>query len=305
VAAFAQMAIKKKWLSWPVYGGVLGAYTQATDGSWERVQIENVVTIHQSFLSPELKHLGRRGYAHGLGSEAQRLIHAEVDLPDGAEVLLYVAWDHRGTCDISHPAMKPHFRKMLKAYQQIPIGNPLEDDILMGPLIDRKAADNMQAALIQLKDQGGKIIYGGDLLSGDVFDSITYVTPCICEAGADFQIVKEETFAPILYLIKYKTIQEAIAYQNAVPQGLSSSIFTSNLQDAEIFLGHSGSDCGIASVNVGTSGAEIGGAFGGEKDTGGGRESGSDAWKAYMRRQTNTVNWSSELPLAQGIKFGD
>ena len=198
---------------------------------------------------------------------------------------------------------EPFAEALKKAYQQIQIGNPLEDGILMGPLIDRKAADNMQAALIQLKDQGGKIIYGGDLLSGDVFDSGTYVTPCVCEAGADFQIVKEETFAPILYLIKYKTIQEAIIYQNAVPQGLSSSIFTSNLQEAEMFLSHSGSDCGIASVNVGTSGAEIGGAFGGEKDTGGGREAGSDAWKAYMRRQTCTINWSGEMPLAQGIQF--
>jgi aldehyde dehydrogenase (NAD+) len=198
---------------------------------------------------------------------------------------------------------EPFAEALKKAYQQIPIGNPLEDGILMGPLIDRQAVENMQSALKQLAHEGGKIICGGDVLSDGEFDSGTYVTPCICEARADFSIVQEETFAPILYLIKYKTIQEAIAYQNAVPQGLSSSIFTSNLQEAEIFLGHSGSDCGIASVNVGTSGAEIGGAFGGEKHTGGGRESGSDAWKAYMRRQTCTVNGSGEMPLAQGIKF--
>jgi aldehyde dehydrogenase (NAD+) len=205
---------------------------------------------------------------------------------------------------IVHEHIFEDFGKALKkAYRQITIGNPLEEGILMGPLIDRKAADHMQAALIQLKEQGGRIIYGGDRLSGEGFDAGTYVVPCICEAGADFQIVKEETFAPILYLIKYRTLEEAVAFQNAVPQGLSSSIFTTDLQEAETFLSVAGSDCGMAGVNVGTSGAEIGGAFGGEKDTGGGRESGSDAWKAYMRRQTCTVNWSGEMPLAQGIKF--
>ncbi len=192
---------------------------------------------------------------------------------------------------------------LISAYQQIKIGNPLEEDTLMGPLIDRQALENMQAALIQLKEQGGKIIYGGEMLSGGLYDTGTYVTPCICKAGADSKIVQQETFAPILYLIKYKTVQEAIEFQNAVPQGLSSSIFTTDLREAEIFLSSGGSDCGIASVNVGTSGAEIGGAFGGEKETGGGRESGSDAWKAYMRRQTCTVNWSGEMPLAQGIRF--
>jgi len=192
---------------------------------------------------------------------------------------------------------------LIKTYQQITIGNPLEDGILMGPLIDRRAAENMQTALNQVKDQGGKIIYGGQMLSGGLYDIGTYVKPCICEAGADLPIMREETFAPILYVTKYATLEEAIAYQNSVPQGLSSSIFTTDLKEAEIFMSSRGSDCGIASVNVGTSGAEIGGAFGGEKDTGGGRESGSDAWKAYMRRQTCTVNWSGEMPLAQGIRF--
>ena len=192
---------------------------------------------------------------------------------------------------------------LVKAYEQIVIGSPLEVGTLMGPLIDYRAAENMQAALAQLKDEGGKIIYGGQLLSGGDFDSGVYVSPCICEAEADFKIVQEETFAPILYLIKYKNLPEALAFQNAVPQGLSSSIFTNDLREAEAFLSSGGSDCGIASVNVGTSGAEIGGAFGGEKETGGGRESGSDAWKAYMRRQTCTVNWSGEMPLAQGIQF--
>jgi aldehyde dehydrogenase (NAD+) len=192
---------------------------------------------------------------------------------------------------------------LIRVYRQIKIGDPLEEGVLMGPLIDTEATAAMQAALQDLQRQGGRVLYGGEALSGGIYDAGTYVTPCICEARADFPIVAEETFAPILYLIKYRTIEEAIEYHNAVPQGLSSAIFTRDLQESETFLSHRGSDCGIASVNIGTSGAEIGGAFGGEKDTGGGRESGSDAWKAYMRRQTCTVNWSSELPLAQGITF--
>jgi len=193
---------------------------------------------------------------------------------------------------------------LITAYRQIEIGNPLKETVLMGPLIDRGAADAMQTALKKAKEQGGRILYGGELLAGGVFDTGTYVTPCICEVSADASIVSEETFAPILYMICYKTLDEAIFYHNSVPQGLSSAIFTNNLREAEIFLSHMGSDCGIANVNIGTSGAEIGGAFGGEKDTGGGREAGSDAWKAYMRRQTCTINWSRELPLAQGIRFG-
>ena len=192
---------------------------------------------------------------------------------------------------------------LAKAYRQVSIGNPLEEGTLMGPLIDREAVGSMQAALQKLKQQGGRVLYGGDVLSGGLFDAGTYVTPCLCEAKADLPIVHEETFAPILYLIQYETIDDAISYHNAVPQGLSSAIFTNDLREAERFLSHRGSDCGIANVNIGTSGAEIGGAFGGEKDTGGGRESGSDSWKAYMRRQTCTINWSKELPLAQGINF--
>jgi aldehyde dehydrogenase (NAD+) len=192
---------------------------------------------------------------------------------------------------------------LIKAYQQIQIGNPLNDNILMGPLIDREAVSNMQTALEEVKRQGGQILYGGEVLSGGIYDTGTYVSPCICKVSADIPILKEETFAPILYLIRYKELNEAIAYHNDVPQGLSSAIFTNNIREAEAFLSYAGSDCGIANVNIGTSGAEIGGAFGGEKDTGGGRESGSDAWKAYMRRQTCTINWSESLPLAQGIKF--
>ncbi len=205
---------------------------------------------------------------------------------------------------IVHTDIYQNFSQMLiTAYKQVKIGNPLEDGILMGPLIDRQATAAMQEALRVLKDQGGQVLYGGNVLSGGLFDAGTYVTPCICEAKSDYPIIHEETFAPIVYLLEYNTLEEALSYHNDVPQGLSSAIFTQNLRESEYFLSHRGSDCGIANVNIGTSGSEIGGAFGGEKDTGGGRESGSDTWKAYMRRQTCTVNWSSELPLAQGIQF--
>jgi len=195
------------------------------------------------------------------------------------------------------------YASLARSYQQLRIGNPLEDGVHMGPLVDARAVGAMQAALEQLKEQGGRILYGGEVLSGGIFDTGTYVKPCIAEARADLPIVREETFAPILYLIRFRTLDEAVAALNAVPQGLSSAIFTNHLLEAETFLSASGSDCGIANVNIGTTGAEIGGAFGGEKDTGGGREAGSDAWKAYMRRQTVTVNGSRKLPLAQGIEF--
>ena len=192
---------------------------------------------------------------------------------------------------------------LIDIYRQINIGNPLEEGILMGPLIDEEATTAMQVALTSLQEQGGNILYGGEVLRGGIYDAGTYVTPCLCEARADMPIVQEETFAPILYLIKYSTLNEAVNYHNSVPQGLSSAIFTRDIRESEYFLSHRGSDCGIANVNIGTSGAEIGGAFGGEKETGGGREAGSDSWKAYMRRQTCTINWSDELPLAQGINF--
>ena len=194
-------------------------------------------------------------------------------------------------------------RRLINIYEQIDIGNPLEESVLMGPLVDGEAVSNMQAALKELARQGGRILYGGNVLNGGLFNAGTYVAPCICEAGPDLPIIQEETFAPIIYLIPYQTLDQAIAYQNGVPQGLSSAIFTNDLREAETFLSSRGSDCGIANVNIGTSGAEIGGAFGGEKNTGGGREAGSDVWKTYMRRQTCTVNWSDEMPLAQGVNF--
>lgn len=193
---------------------------------------------------------------------------------------------------------------IVKAYATVKIGNPLDEKNHMGPLIDKNAVNMFTEALKLVKEEGGNVIYGGEVLSGEEYKSGCYVKPAIVEAKNEFKIVQEETFAPILYLIKYSgNVENAIAIHNDVPQGLSSAIFTKNLKEAEAFLSCSGSDCGIANVNIGTSGAEIGGAFGGEKETGGGRESGSDAWKAYMRRQTNTINYSDNLPLAQGIKF--
>lgn len=193
--------------------------------------------------------------------------------------------------------------KLVSAYNQLRIGNPLDEKNHVGPLIDKDAVKMYLDAIEKCKAEGGSFIVEGSVLSGQSYESGCYVKPCIAEAQPGYQIVQYETFAPILYLLKYKTIDEAIAIQNEVPQGLSSAIMTLNLREAEQFLSQAGSDCGIANVNIGTSGAEIGGAFGGEKETGGGRESGSDAWKVYMRRQTNTINYSKTLPLAQGIQF--
>ncbi|MEK9502447.1 L-piperidine-6-carboxylate dehydrogenase [Gaopeijia maritima] len=206
-------------------------------------------------------------------------------------------------------------RRLVRAYGDIAIGNPLDEGTLMGPLLDETAVQNLMDAKEKVVAAGGEILCGGERLEGDEYPGGRYVTPCIARAENHFDIVQHETFAPILYIIEYGSkdatpaeaiaeMEEAMRIHNDVPQGLSSAIFTDHMREAEYFLSHRGSDCGIANVNLGTSGAEIGGAFGGEKDTGGGRESGSDAWKAYMRRQTNTVNWSTSLPLAQGIEFG-
>jgi aldehyde dehydrogenase (NAD+) len=203
-----------------------------------------------------------------------------------------------------HDCIFDKFRdKLIEAYKQLKIGHPLNEDTVVGPLVDKDAVNAFLNAQEQIRKEGGKIVYGGQVLEGEGYESGCYVVPCIAEVENHYEIVQEETFAPILYLIKYKSIDEAIELHNAVPQGLSSAIFSRNILETERFLSHEGSDCGIANVNIATNGAEIGGAFGGEKDTGGGRESGSDAWKAYMRRQTNTINFSTELPLAQGIKF--
>ena len=216
---------------------------------------------------------------------------------------------------IAHRSIRDELvNRLVSAYRGIRIGDPLDEDTLMGPVVNRQAVDDLFAAREKVQAEGGEILYGGESLEGDDYPGGLYVTPCIAAAENHYQIVQDETFAPILYIIEYGTadaspsesvaeIEEALELHNGVPQGLSSSIFTDNFREAEYFLSHRGSDCGIANVNIGTSGAEIGGAFGGEKETGGGRESGSDAWRAYMRRQTNTVNWSTELPLAQGVSF--
>ncbi len=247
-----------------------------------------------------------------LGGNNAIIVTPEADLEMAMRAILFGAVGTAGQrCTstrriIVHNSLKQTLvDKLIAAYGQVKIGDPLAEGTLMGPLIDGTAVDDLLNAIEKVKAEGGKILCGGEKFSGDQYPGGCYVTPCIAEANNEYEIVQEETFAPILYVIGYDSLDEAIGLHNGVPQGLSSSIFTKNLLEAERFLGHAGSDCGIANVNIGTSGAEIGGAFGGEKDTGGGRESGSDAWRAYMRRQTNTINYSTELPLAQGIKFGE
>lgn len=244
-----------------------------------------------------------------LGGNNAIIVDADADIDMAVRTILFGAVGTAGQrCTttrriIMHKSIASALtERIVKAYGQVTIGNPIEEGILMGPLVTKGAVEDMMAALEKAKEQGGEIIYGGNRLPdhGEQF-----VEPTIVKMPAQTDIVHMETFAPILYLLEYEDIEEAIHLHNEVPQGLSSAIFTTNLLTAERFLSHEGSDCGIANVNIGTSGAEIGGAFGGEKETGGGRESGSDSWKGYMRRQTNTINWSKELPLAQGIKFGD
>jgi aldehyde dehydrogenase (NAD+) len=244
-----------------------------------------------------------------LGGNNAIIVEADADIDMAVRTILFGAVGTAGQrCTttrriIMHKSIASELTdRIVKAYQQVTIGNPLEEGVLMGPLVTKAAVEDMMAALEKAKEQGGEVIYGGNRLPeyGDQF-----VEPTIVKMPAQTEIVHIETFAPILYLLEYEDLEEAIHLHNEVPQGLSSAIFTTNLLSAEKFLSHEGSDCGVANVNIGTSGAEIGGAFGGEKETGGGRESGSDSWKAYMRRQTNTINWSKELPLAQGIKFGD
>ena len=246
-----------------------------------------------------------------LGGNNAIIVTSQADIEMAMRAILFGAVGTAGQrCTstrriIVHESVRDQLvEKLVAAYKQVPIGDPLKEGTLMGPLVNKEAVSNMQKAIKRIQEEGGKILYGGETLDGADYPGGCYIKPCIATCKNEAAIVQEETFAPILYIIPYKTIDEAISIHNDVPQGLSSAIFTTNMLEAEQFLAHTGSDCGIANVNIGTSGAEIGGAFGGEKETGGGRESGSDAWKAYMRRQTNTINWSKELPLAQGIKFG-
>jgi aldehyde dehydrogenase (NAD+) len=203
---------------------------------------------------------------------------------------------------VHHSLHQALTERLKKSYSALPIGNPLTAGTLVGPLIDKASFETMQQALVQAKQEGGQV-FGGERVLVEQFPNAYYVTPAIVEMPAQTEVVRHETFAPILYIMGYAHFSDALAMQNDVPQGLSSAIFSNDLREAETFLSPSGSDCGIANVNIGTSGAEIGGAFGGEKETGGGRESGSDAWRAYMRRATNTINYSKELPLAQGVQF--
>lgn len=246
-----------------------------------------------------------------LGGNNAIILTPDADLKIAAPAIVFGAV---GTCGqrctttrrlVVHESIYEQTKTMLvKAFGGLRIGSPLDQNNHVGPLIDKDAVQSMQKALKQAKEEGGKVLFGGEVLEGSEYASGCYVKPAIVEAKAEMKIVQEETFAPILYLLKYSgDVEKAIEVQNAVKQGLSSSIFTLNMREAEAFLSAAGSDCGIANVNIGTSGAEIGGAFGGEKETGGGRESGSDSWKAYMRRQTNTINYGRDLPLAQGIKF--
>lgn len=205
---------------------------------------------------------------------------------------------------IVHESVYDNFKdKLVEIYRQLSIGHALDPKTLVGPLVDKFAVGNFMKAIERVKKESGKIVIGGEILFGEGYGSGCYVTPAIAEVENHYKIVQEETFAPLLFIIRYKTLDEAIRLQNEVPQGLSSALFSANILETERFLSHEGSDCGIANINIGTTGAEIGGAFGGEKETGGGRESGSDAWKTYMRRQTNTINFGSELPFAQGIEF--
>ncbi len=242
-----------------------------------------------------------------LGGNNAVIVSAEADLDLALRAIVFGAVGTAGQrCTstrriIVHRSISGELTKRLvNAYSQVRIGDPLDDATLMGPLVNKKAVDDMMAALKSVKEQGGEILTGGNTLP-DL--GACFVEPTIVKMPSQSEIVFEETFAPLLYILEYDTLEEAIELHNEVPQGLSSAMFTNNLREAERFLSCSGSDCGIANINLGTSGAEIGGAFGGEKETGGGRESGSDAWKGYMRRQTNTVNWSDSLPLAQGINF--
>lgn len=245
-----------------------------------------------------------------LGGNNAIIITPEADLEMALRAVVFGAV---GTCGqrctstrriIVHDSVYDNFKERLVAiYENLPIGHALDDKTLVGPLVDRWAVDTYLAAIEKVKAQGGKLLIGGEVLSGEGYESGCFVTPAIAEVENHYEIVQDETFAPLLYMIRYSELDEAIRLHNDVPQGLSSAIFSTHMLETEKFLSHEGSDCGIANVNIGTSGAEIGGAFGGEKETGGGRESGSDAWKAYMRRQTNTINYSTELPLAQGIEF--
>ncbi|MCA9933045.1 MAG: aldehyde dehydrogenase family protein [Ardenticatenaceae bacterium] len=279
----------------------------AADGRLPLIAFTGSIPVGRSVAETVARRLGRSLLE--LGGNNAIIVDETADLDLAVRAILFGAVGTAGQrCTstrriIMHKAIAPELTARLqKAYQQVPIGNPLAAGTLMGPLVSEKAVQGMMQAIAIAQQDGGDLLTGG-AARPDL--GPTYVTPALLKMPAQTDIVRTETFAPILYLLEYGTLDEAIALHNGVTQGLSSAIFTDSMRTAERFLSASGSDCGIANVNIGTSGAEIGGAFGGEKETGGGRESGSDAWKAYMRRQTNTLNWSRDLPLAQGITFGE
>ncbi|MCX8111747.1 MAG: aldehyde dehydrogenase family protein [Bacteroidia bacterium] len=282
----------------------------ASDPRLPLISATGSIRMGRSVAQQVAKRLGRSILELGGNNAVIVSPHADLDL--ALRAVTFAALGTSGQrCTslrrlILHDSIYEEFTsRLLRVYEQASqrIGNPLLEETLLGPLIDRAAVQLMQEALNEAKAAGGKLLFGGEVLSGTGYESGCYVRPAIITAENHWPVVQRETFAPILYLLRYKSLEEAIAMQNGVPQGLSSSIFTNNLREAEFFLSPAGSDCGIANVNIGPSGAEIGGAFGGEKETGGGREAGSDAWKAYMRRQTVTINYGSDLPLAQGIQF--
>ncbi|MCX7652938.1 MAG: aldehyde dehydrogenase family protein [Bacteroidia bacterium] len=297
-----------------VFNIVIGDATlgqqMASDGRLPLISATGSIRMGRSVAQQVAKRLGRSLLELGGNNAVIVSPHANLDL--ALRAVTFAALGTSGQrCTtlrrlILHESIYEDFLgRLLKVYEQASarIGNPLRPDTLIGPLIDKDAVEAMQQALKEVQEMGGKVLFGGEVLSGPGYESGCYVCPAIVSADNRWPVVQRETFAPILYILKYRDIEEAIAMQNGVPQGLSSSIFTENLREAELFLSPRGSDCGIANVNIGPSGAEIGGAFGGEKETGGGREAGSDAWKAYMRRQTVTINYGTDLPLAQGIRF--
>jgi aldehyde dehydrogenase (NAD+) len=293
-----------------VVGDAILGQQMAADTRLPLISATGSIRMGRSVAQTVAKRLGRTLLELGGNNAVIITPHANLDL--ALRAVTFAALGTTGQrCTslrrlILHESIYDRFlERLIAVYQQARqrIGNPLNPDTLIGPLIDKAAVAMMQEALEAVKAEGGRILYGGEVLSGPGYESGTYVVPAIVEAQNHWPIVQQETFAPILYVMRYQTLDQAITLQNSVPQGLSSSIFTDSLQEAEQFLGPAGSDCGIANVNIGPSGAEIGGAFGGEKETGGGREAGSDAWKAYMRRQTVTINYGHTLPLAQGIRF--
>jgi aldehyde dehydrogenase (NAD+) len=314
IFAVLREAIEEAQVPEGVFNLVIGdaelGQTMACDSRLPLISATGSVRMGRSVAQQVAKRLGRSLLELGGNNAIIVTPHANLDL-----ALRAVTFAALGTAGqrcttlrrlILHESIYETFLERLKAvYRQASerIGNPLDPNTLIGPLVDRAAVQTMQEALQEVQEQGGQVLFGGEVLEGPGYESGCYVRPAIVTAENHWPIVQRETFAPILYVLKYRTLEEAIALQNGVPQGLSSSIFTNHLQEAELFLSAAGSDCGIANVNIGPSGAEIGGAFGGEKETGGGREAGSDAWKAYMRRQTVTINYGNNLPLAQGIRF--